>query len=371
MSSTARTTLCGLYACVLLVLAAGCESNPRRAREEAAERWNVARAQVKAKLAADQFESGNFNAASNELAEAYRLNPDNPDLTPLRVRVLLADGRLNEADQLLAEARAANPTRADLEYLLGVLRQQQERWAEALDAYLVAVDLMPTEIAYPVAVAQVWLQLGQPDEAIAFLETLAPRFGWTNAYQAALAESYEQVGNWSAAASAWQRVVYAEGSGPDLNERLAEALFHAQRYVEVIPVLESLVESADGEGARLRFRLMLADCYLAQGRSAAALAQAQAALRVDRENLRALRLLAQSYAAMGDYWAALRTARQALARDAHDVPTLELTVGVAWRTGDQALAAQLAARLLSMEPENPVALSILRRTSLSGAPPRP
>ena len=85
-------------ACVAL---AGCQGTQQRARQEATQRWNRARSEVKARLAADQLESGNASGAAGELSEAYRLDPDNPALVPLRVRVWLAQGETASAAELL------------------------------------------------------------------------------------------------------------------------------------------------------------------------------------------------------------------------------------------------------------------------------
>ena len=124
-------------------------------------------------------------------------------------------------------------------------------------------------------------------------------------------------------------------------------------------LVETLAQ-AEEDGAQ-SLRLMLAECYLAQGRYSDARDQAQLILRRDKDDVRALRLLARSLGATGEYEAGLRAARRALDADASDLRTLELAAALALRTGDSKQAGIMAERLLAREPDNPVALRILKR----------
>lgn len=345
--------ICAAGLLALLVLG-GCENMQHRASEEATARWNRARAQVKASLAADHFAAGNVAAAADELAEAYRLDPTDPGLVPLRVRICLAEGKLGEAEDLLTQSASRVEESSELAYLLGVIRQQQQRWDEALRAFERAAELDPEEVACVVATAQTWLQLGQPEEAMRYLAGVAPRFGWTNAYQAALAECHEQMGSWSEAASAWQRVAGSDAAAAALQERLAVALFRAGRYVEAVPVLEALLR-LPGESPAVVLHLMLAESYLELDRDAAARSELQMVLRDNRDDPRALRLLARALAAVGDQRAALATARRALLRTPEHVGTLELVATLAWRVGEEQLLANTLAALVQREPDSAVA----------------
>jgi Tfp pilus assembly protein PilF len=355
-------------ASLVLLALASCASPQQHARAQATQRWNQARAQVKAKLAADQFAAGNVQAAASDLAEADRLTPNNPDLVALRARIWLAAGETARAAELLEQTHLVGKAQAEIEYLLGVVRQQQQRWDEALAAYLRAVQIDDGEVAYVVAAVQAWLQLGQPGEAQRLLTGVASRFSWTNAFQAALAECHEQAGDWPAAAAAWQRVVGEPEAEADLHERFAVALYRAGRYAEAIPVLLETLKPEDADSSG-RLRVVLAECYLQAGQNAAARDQVQLVLQRERENVRAWRLLARILAAAGEYAPALRAAQRALGIDERDLNTRELLVALAWRAGDEQLAASSAARLLELDAQNPVAQRILQRPADRTASP--
>ena len=343
-------------------LLAGCATTQPTAREEATERWNLARAEVKAKLAADRLACGQVAAAAGELAEADRLVPDDPRRVPLRARIWLAEGRVAEAADLLERTTLEGSRQAEVAYLLGIARQQQERWTDAFVAYARAADLDPTEVGYVVAAVQTALQLGDGTGALTLLEQAAPRFAWTNAYQAALAECHEQSGNWGAAVAAWQRVACREAERASVQGRLAEALFRAERYQDAVPILRTLLESPD-ETVGTHWRLLLAECHLALGQAGRARAQGRLVLQAEPTNPRAWRLVSRSLGDEGDFVGALRAARQALdAADdaAGETCSLELVAALAWRTGDHALARHCSERLRQREPNNAVAVAVIR-----------
>ena len=360
-----------VLACVLpvvpLTMLVGCQTPQRTAREEADQRWRAARAQVKFQLAADQLAVGNLSGAAGELAEAERLVPNSPQHVPLQARIWLADGKVAQAGRLLERARTESTPQAEVEYLLGIVRQQQQRWDEALDAFQRAADLDDQQVAYVVAAAQTLLQLGRPAETLDYLLGASARFGWTNAYLAALAECHEQLGDWSAAASAWQRVAYADDASSALRRRLADALFRARRHLEAALTIEDLLEAESGE-AMTEHRLMLAECYLSLGRHADASGQARTILNEQGGNVRALRLLARAQGAQTDYPQALRTARRALAIEPNDIRTLELVAALAWRVKNQDLAAVTAQKLLERDPTNPVGARIRDQLRYRQAP---
>ena len=186
-----------LATAVALLTLGGCQATHQQATQQATGRWNAVRAQVKAKLAADQLKAGNVADAAGELAEAYRLNPTLAELAPLQARVHLANGDTHKAQQLLENATLEGPAQAEAEYLLGIVWQHQQRWDTALEHFTHASRLNPDEIAYFVAVVQALLQSAQTDQALHQLRSGQEKFAWTGAYQAAWAECHEQLGDWN------------------------------------------------------------------------------------------------------------------------------------------------------------------------------
>ena len=362
-----RVGVATLTLSVLWLLTFGCASTQSRARQESAERWNRVRAQVKLKLASDHLAAGHVEDAATELAAAVSLDPANPELQTLQARVCLARGDLAGAERLLEGAAAEDGLRGEAEYLLGVIEEQRLRWASALEHYVCAAEADPQEVAYLVARAQVMLQQGQADDALALLESYEPQFGWTSAYHAALAECREQLEDWAAAASAWRKVADAH-EDPDIRERLAVALYRAGDRTEAVRLFEQLLDETAAE-PQTHLRLALAQCLLEEGQPAAAHEQLGLILRDDPRNVPALQLVARAFAQQGQFERARQIAERALGLARDNVGTLELAATLAFRVGDMNRALALAERItqLAPDPDNPIARQLLTRLS-SAAP---
>ena len=351
----------GALAALSLLALPGCQTAQRQARRESTERWNRVRAEVKAKLAADQLAAGHVDDAAAELTEALRLDAANPQLLLLQARLYLAQGNLSAAERLLTSARQAGADPGEIEYLLGTIAEQRLQWDEALNHFVRAVNEDPAEITYLAAVVQNMLQFGEAAEALRLLRSYEDELGWTSAYQAAVAECCEQLGDWSGAAAAWQRV--ANGSDPPaVQERLGMALYRAGRWGEAIPYLEQVLARPASEPSAA-LRLALADCLLEQGRTAAAREQLSLVLRDEPRNLPALQRLARLFAQQGQLDRARRTAEHLLRLAPHDPSALELAAGLALRSGDHRRALALAHRLRQESPnfDSPVADEIIAR----------
>ncbi len=332
----------------------GCQSTHEDGKQAAVERWNHMRAQVKARLAADQLAEGNLAKASAELAEAYGLDPTNPELTPLLARVRLANGDSGYAQRLLAGMKGSGPAQAEVEYLRGVIFQQQEKWDRALECFVQATEHDPDEVAYLVALSQTFLQLGLPEEARRRLEARESVFGWKPAYHAALAECHEPLDQWAEAASAWRKVVDRAPDAADIRERFAMALYRAGNCQEAVAVLEQVVDDPKFEPSDV-LRLALAECLVEDGQLAAGRYHVAQVLARDERSLAALHLLARILTAEGTPYRALQTARHAMAIDPDNVRSVELSAALACRVGDAVLADELAGRLLDVQADNAIA----------------
>lgn len=357
-----RTALALLAGCC----AAGCHTPVTELKQSAAQRWNDVQARVKARLAEDRLAAGHVADAGTAIDEALRLNPDDPELRLLAARVRLAQDQAPQAERLLDGVPADGPAGSQREYLRGVIAQQRQRPDEALGYFLRALAGDPNEIAHLLAAVQTLQQLGRPEEAIQLLTDHQDRFGWTNAYFAALAECYEQCGQWESAVQCWRKVTGAAAGDRGLRERLAWALHRAGRLGEATDVLLEL-EREVGDDLSDTLRVVLADGLLEAGRLEEARSQAARVLERDGRNAPALIVLARVLSRGGDHAAALRAVQRALAVQSDDVPALELAAGLALRTGQTALARSLAERLLRIpaqttgaeQPGNPVAERVL------------
>ena len=362
--TTTRKPLVGFGIVGLCLVATGCNSAQSHNRVEAKQRWNEVRADVKLRLAADQLSAGHFEDAAAEVGEAYRLNPTDPQVLILQARVHMARGDQRSARRVLQAVDVPNgPVRAEVEYLLGTIAQQCMRWDDAFGHFVQAADNDPQDVVYVVAIVQSLLQLDRPQKAATFLQSYDEQFGWTAAYQAALAECQEQLGEWNAAAACWKKVV-ATDDAPELRERLATALFRAERYVEAAPQIARLIDDA-GTSASSAWRLMHAQCLLETRRTVKARQELSLVLRSAPDNVAALRLLACALAREGRLMQAISTAERAYNLAPDEMPSQELLATLALRTGDTDRAVDLAQHIQTAHAEqnSPVAREILARAT--------
>ena len=360
-----------LMAACLALASAGCNMSVSHmeAREQAQQRWNKARADVKAQLAADQLAAGNVAEAGTEINKALALQPDNPKLKVLRARTALAAGDAARAQTLLEGVTLEGVEQAEVAYMLGVIQQQHLKWDEAFTKFAQAAELNPDESAYYVAVVQAMLQMGQPREAIEYLKANEDRFGWTPAYHAALAECHEQLAQWDDAAAAWQMVLDAhEDDG--VSERLSTALFRAGRFEQALPFLRAAVENKE-QPAGESTRRMFAECLLEVGEFEAARQALMDLLAESPRDTASLMLLSRSYIELNRIDLALRTARRAIDASPQDFEPLELAAAISFRLGRIPQAAAFARKAQTLSPENdsPVVRQILQvANNRSGSP---
>jgi Tfp pilus assembly protein PilF len=335
----------------------GCAAPTRhdRASDAAKERWNLVRADTKAKLASEQLSAGHLDQAAVQVAEARRLDPESTALQLMQARVLMGQGRSEDARLLLERVVVEGPQRAETDYMLGILAQQRLDWDGALQHFLGAIDSDPREVAHLTAAVQVLLQVGDAQSGLALLRQHEREVGWQPAFEAAAGECYEQLGLWTDAARAWRRAVRADANST-ISERLGLALWRAEEWGEAADILAELVQ---GGTASVTLQLALVECLIQLDRGGEAREFLTPILRQDPRHRGALRLLAEAQVREGALEQALLTLARALHAAPADEGLLELGAAVAHRLQRHDLAARYAGRLLDISPASAIAARIL------------
>lgn len=325
--------LCTLGGCAGL-------SSHQTARDAALDRWGTSRARVKAQLAQEEFAAGRLASAASELDEARQLDPQNLDYAVLEVQVLLGQGETGQASQCLQRLAEQSPERADIAYLRGILAQQRLDWTTAAEHFSRALALAPDDVDYFAAVVQTLLQLGERGAAQDMLQAFADEFGWHDSYQAALAESLEQQGQWADAAEVWCRLIDGDADVAVLRRR-ALALHHAGRWAEAVATLEQCLAQPDVQQTQ-QLRLLLAECRWNLGDAGGAQRTAEQILATEPEQVDALRLLAQAVASRGEFARAARLAERAYQQAPQRRDLAAIAATLAYRAGQPELARQRA-----------------------------
>ena len=184
------------------------------------------------------------------------------------------------SNALWQRAHAVDPLDPLALEVLGVLAEEQNRHAEALDLYRRALEIDPRRQNSQYNLGNLLLWYGRSAEALGPLrEAVRIRPDFAVAYEA-LGHAYRDLGEATLSLQAFQRSVELEPNAPNAQYNLGVGLLRAGRAREALTPF--------GEAARIRpdytmAFVGLADAHMALGDRSAALADARRALALARE----------------------------------------------------------------------------------------
>jgi len=153
------------------------------------------------------------------------LTPDvtqrRPDLRPAAAP--MAQGHLDAAAQMVQQFVREHPQDADAWFLAGDIARRRENYSEAERLFARAVDLAPEFEAARFHHANVLLEIGKADTALAEAERLLGREPRNPVFRALKAMALELTDEHAAAASLWNEVV-ASGAPAEMSVRYAHVL---------------------------------------------------------------------------------------------------------------------------------------------------
>lgn len=257
------TPLCpiGALAIGAIIFAAGCQqplqlSNLMKTHLEpdqnaaAKERWDGVRGEVRLQVARQHLEAGRLGEADRHLEQAMGLARREPQAYVLMTRLRLEQGKLVEAREAIR--LAVELTRADPEvwYWQGVVLQRYGEFEEALHSYQSAAALAPNKPEYLLAEAETLVALGRPAEALARVEARIDDFDSSAPLRLLAAKLDRSLGLRGPATDHARAALRLSEQDTRTAIDVADILYWAERYAEVVDLLQPLAErSADGSKA--------------------------------------------------------------------------------------------------------------------------
>jgi tetratricopeptide (TPR) repeat protein len=230
-----------------------------------------------------------------------------------------SDGRLADAERDYCAALDADPAHVDALHLLGVLRHQQGKHAEAAELVRRAVDLRPNDAALQLNLGNALKALGQLDGAIERFRnalTLAPEFALAH-YN--LGNAYTAAGRHEDAAIAFEKSLRFRPDDASTYNNLGNALYTLGRHEQAIAAFSRALELRPRHaGAHNNLGMALA----ALGRAEEALEHFRAALGAEPRFVAAHFNLGNALDAIGRHDAAAAAFEAALALHAPFPPAL-------------------------------------------------
>lgn len=152
----------------------GCGAGHGRYTKEhqnaAAERLRVYKAGAEYEMATTSFLAGDLDKALKMVDEAIELAASIPKCHILRGRVLLEMSNLEGASNSFKVAEALQPDNVDSHYYQGIILERVAKKQDALDRYLRAAEIDPSNAQYAVAASEMMIDLGQIDKAEKYLQ---------------------------------------------------------------------------------------------------------------------------------------------------------------------------------------------------------
>jgi Flp pilus assembly protein TadD len=242
-----------------------CASQPAKTpkqKEAAQKQWNGARSGVLYGLARDQYQAGEFETSRQTIGEALKLSPDNATLHVLAGKIQIEQGAFEPAETSLKRAAELDANNAEAQYLLGVIYQRWQRYAEASAAYAAAVAKAPAELAYLLAESEMLVQLGREDEALTLLSNKVVYFENSAAIRDAVGLLLSRRNRHAEAVPYFRQASILAADDDTIREHLALSLYRSNDYREAASQLNRLTSSSAAKRS---------DLWLAQGEANLAL----------------------------------------------------------------------------------------------------
>jgi len=350
-----------IAAALVLAVVTGCEKSTfSESKAEAQSRWLQARAVMFCQLARNRLEAGQVDAAAESVGRALAIQPDFPPARLLAAKVLIQQGKYAEAAARLRGEMDACPDSAEIAYLLGVALEKSGELTEALASYRRAYGLEETNLAAVQAAAEVLVALGEPKQAQMLVETFLPKASQDAGMQELAGRLAAMHGQCARAAGYYARACDLDYHNVCYQECLARARFGAGQFDAALDVLSELARR-EGYTPPAWVHMMMGDCHMAAGRSAAAFEDYFRASELAPKEAAVWRSLARSALAMKDDARAVLAARKALQLDGQDAESAAILGYALIRNGQAEEACKVLRHASDGHPTDGTLLCLLGR----------
>jgi Flp pilus assembly protein TadD len=243
--------------------AAGCStqgSYTREASNLAAQRMGVIKAGTEWQMAHQAFLAGDLEKALRKVDASLAINDTVTKSHVLRGRVKLEMGDLSEALQSLLTASTIDPQHAEARYYLGIVHERLNEKDKAVEHYRAACELDGYNASFAVAAAEMMIDLGQLDQAQAFL-TSGPMFDHNPGVRQALGHIAMIQGDTAKAAELFSQASLLSPEDPAILEDLIRAQMASADFNDAEHNIRRLME-IDEAANRRDLEHLRAQCLL-------------------------------------------------------------------------------------------------------------
>ncbi|MFZ4575263.1 MAG: tetratricopeptide repeat protein [Phycisphaerales bacterium] len=154
----------------------------------AKEKMGALKSGTEYQMAHQAFLAGDLKKAQRHVDYSIELNDRVPRSHVLRGRVMMEMGNIEQASLSFKQAETIDATYVDAQYFQGVLAERLMRPEEALAKYQQAASMDQANSQYPVAAAEMMIQMGRAPEAETYLLGCRDRFDHSPGIRQALGQ---------------------------------------------------------------------------------------------------------------------------------------------------------------------------------------
>lgn len=253
-----------------LALFAGCTGPTKKgieSRKFAQQRFDTVRSRVDFDQANQSFESGNFLDAKRSLESAIDKYDAESSYWVLLGRIYLETHGIQDAIVSLDKAVEIDEANPDAHYFLGIVQERLERPLDAVDSYLTALELAPSNSNMLVAAIDVLIGADLLDEASRIIREHRPDFEDDAAVLHVAGRVAMMKEDWTGAADDLEKSVLLDDSDRWTLEDLARAQLAAGRFQACLGTIDDLMALTETGDRDLELMRLRGRCLSEAGRS--------------------------------------------------------------------------------------------------------
>ncbi|MBB6430034.1 tetratricopeptide repeat protein [Algisphaera agarilytica] len=220
----------------------GCTNSHQEWMDNAETRWNGIRSAAMLDMAKGQFEAGALDQAEKTINEAAAVDASNPQLHLMAGRICLERGQLERAYRLFELSKELDGNNAETYYYQGVVLQRWHQHEAALDVYKKAYELEADKANRMLAVAETYVALDRPEDAIALLEEKKFYFDQNAGLRAMLGHLYSMKNEHRLAVENFRQATMLDPENIRYQEELALAQVAANAHADAVHTLKLLLD---------------------------------------------------------------------------------------------------------------------------------
>ncbi len=243
----------GLLASCLIAAVGGCQGHGKYTGDHlnaAEQRMDDLKSANEFQMAEQAFLAGDTEKALVKIEASIALNDRVARSHVLRGRILSERNMLAPALESFVRAAELAPTNVDAQYYQGVINERVQNRDLALAQYLKAAEMSPANPQFALAAAETMIDMGDSDDAAAFLLEREQTFRLDAGVQQLLGHMAMMRGDATEAANRFGQARVLAPEDQSATEDLVGALMQVENYSEADFYLASLLRKMENEDRR-------------------------------------------------------------------------------------------------------------------------